>query len=408
MAPRSCSSSEWHFGASTPAVLLATNLVTNPSFETALTPWTGSNATLSRVSTDRYSGSYGLQLVNTGNPPAAVVPADGLLAGRIYTMSAWVKCTQPGGTVAFVTLGGLGGTSPAYAVTGTWQRIVHTFTSLADGIGRDISIRFTPAGTPAAGALVCHIDSVMVTEAGRNVPYFDGDIAPTREGGFFRWEGTPHASTSTWWTAAPTPPPSPTGTLWSEESFEVAPGDLIAVEGHMGELPGAVSVSTVLNTNLITNPSMESGTTVPTGIAYSGNGDGVRSTAWKENGAVSLELYGKAGGNTDSWAYVQGNNFTAGGAGNVLRPGKSYYLSATVRLAAPLTGTLGGLALRLHVWHNNGVTGTNVYSTPAPNVAGVYRLEMWVSISTDAVWRCSGWVTAPPPATAPPSGTRSW
>jgi hypothetical protein len=382
------SSSEHYAGPTTPAVKIATNLLTQPSFEIPRTdpPWGADNATLTMSTTEKYAGAQSLHLVNYLTIPyAGIILRDTatIKIGVDYWISAWVKCANTSLTVGFVPYGDLARQSPFVPVTGSWQRILYGFRAGSEG--EQIAIRFrSPATTVAVGAIDAYIDAVMLTADGA-LAYLDGSLAAGQES-YYRWEGTPNDSTSTWWTASPTALPAPTGTLWSEESFEVAPGDLVAVEGHMVELPAVATVSTVLNTNLITNPSMESGTTVPTGIAFTGNGDGVRSTAWKENGAASLELYGKAGGTTDSWAYVQGNNFTAGGAGNVLRPGKSYYLAATLRLAAPLTGTLGGLALRLHVWHNNGVTATNVYSTPAPNVAGVYRLEMWATIPADAVW----------------------
>lgn len=166
-------------------------------------------------------------------------------------------------------------------------------------------------------------------------------------------------------------------------------------DGELGVMPGAqsslwVDKGAVAGTNLFTNPSFETGAPIPTGVTFTSNGDGVRSsgTDWVGNGQYSLKMYGKT--TNDAWAYIQGGSTGAGNT-NVLQPGKSYYIAAVMRLPQ-LLGSPGAAHLHAHsimVRYNTvtGLTGaTSVYSNQAPDVVGTHRLEMNVTIPANAVW----------------------
>jgi hypothetical protein len=230
------SASEHYIGPLTPAIKLATNLVTQPSFEIPVTtpPWSPDLGAGTISTAEHYLGAQSLKLTNTSTTPYAgyAFAADAVKTGLDYWASAWVKSADTTLTVAIAPSGGVAPESPRYQITGAWQRIMYPFRAEADGTGAPISIRFySPETTVAVGAIAGYIDAVMLTDAGA-LGYFDGSTAPAEES-YYRWEAAANNSSSTWWTASPTAVPGSTSTLWSESSFDVLPGDMIALEAHL-------------------------------------------------------------------------------------------------------------------------------------------------------------------------------
>ena len=121
-------------------------------------------------------------------------------------------------------------------------------------------------------------------------------------------------------------------------------------------------------TNLFTNPSAE---TNATGMA-AGNCTLARNNTWAADGAWSFRVT----------APTSADNFLT--PTFTLVSGKTYTISATLYLPAPLTGTedTGNRARRIYVaWsRDGGATFTNAQSEPAPNVAGAHRLSVTFNV----------------------------
>ena len=175
-----------------------TNLCPNPSFETGTASWsltdTNSSATMTRVSTVAYAGTYSLQLTNTtsGQDDYASINISGVSASTAYTISAYVYVTEwvagananrglfaydsanAGGTQQFTTITG--------STNGEWVR--HSVTVTTTSSPGNIVVRLY---SPRARVFW---DAVQV-EAGAGSGYCDGDMPG------HTWSGTAHASTST-------------------------------------------------------------------------------------------------------------------------------------------------------------------------------------------------------------------
>ena len=106
-------------------------------------------------------------------------------------------------------------------------------------------------------------------------------------------------------------------------------------------------------------------------------------TEWASTGTNSFKITPNSATNNDSYMTLGGDlgGFRAG-----LQAGKTYTISATVRLAAPLTGSLAGNGSRqITAWYTS-ATGSHSRSTSnqAPNVAGQARVSVTYSIPSDA------------------------
>lgn len=117
----------------------ATNICTNPSFETDLTGWSsGGIGTASRVTTQFHAGVAAMQMVNAAAGPLTVpsantygwelFPMSGLVAGQTYRVSLWVKGNAGGETFKVSSL--LSSVQTLTLTTG-WQQIIFTFTATA-------------------------------------------------------------------------------------------------------------------------------------------------------------------------------------------------------------------------------------------------------------------------------------
>lgn len=186
-----------------------TNLITNPSFETAITPWSGTRATFTRVASgSAYVGGSVGQLVNdatvsnhyiavaAGSRPAAA-------AGTAYTFSYYARLTSGAGTNRYARMlfFDAGGVQIGAAVDGPKASIT------AAGWTRLSLTATAPAGTVTVNCLcICDsgneadvwaVDGLLLEAGAAPGAYFDGDTPDMPPLIDYAWTGTAHASTST-------------------------------------------------------------------------------------------------------------------------------------------------------------------------------------------------------------------
>jgi hypothetical protein len=127
-------------------------------------------------------------------------------------------------------------------------------------------------------------------------------------------------------------------------------------------------------TNMCPNPSFELAVDqVGWGSRADAGADIEVSPEWSVSGSNSLKVTGN-GGHVASSAY-----YLIDRTASVLLPGKTYTVSATARLSAPMTGTLHADSRSIVFGTRNATSGAFSYtvskSTPLPNVAGAARLS---------------------------------
>jgi hypothetical protein len=157
-----------------------TNLVTNPSFETGLTGWKGSGATLTQVSggsvgsfSCRVTGAASTSSFDIEDSPRSVSSP---VAGTAYNFAASVRSDLSTGSsririieyVNGIKVGQLD--SPAVTLSPTWQRLQVTYTALGTGS----VLYFTVRDSPVSPSEVFDVDdlsactgSIAAAEAGQ-------------------------------------------------------------------------------------------------------------------------------------------------------------------------------------------------------------------------------------------------
>lgn len=173
----------------------ATNLLTNPSFETNTTSWTASGAgvSIARVATYQRRGVYSAEVTTASNVVSGMYASVSLTSGSVYAFSADVYDVS-GQTfnIFFADTGGSTvGTATSWTGTGHWVRKSVTYTAASTTTYRVYITRSSVASTTKF-----YIDGCQA-EAGTVSTYLDGDMNsfnPLRKD--YYWNGTPHASTS--------------------------------------------------------------------------------------------------------------------------------------------------------------------------------------------------------------------
>lgn len=147
-----------------------------------------------------------------------------------------------------------------------------------------------------------------------------------------------------------------------------------ATGGCAGDGQGGVAAVT----NLITNPTIETGT-----ATYGLGGVGVASsTDWANNGTHSLKLT-PTGATSDSYTNIGGDT---GAVRLGMQAGNTYTISGTISLLAPQAGTLQPSRARtIRVFTKVGA-GSYVEAGPtaAPNSAGATRLTYTFTVPVGA------------------------
>lgn len=171
----------------------ATNIITNPSFETGTTGWSATAGSIARSSSAYRRGQYALSVTPSANGDVVYYTTT-LTSGTTYNLSLDIL------TINGVTYT-IGAVTSAHAFQssktktlvgdGHWQRVWLTFE--ADGSSAGV-------GVSSSTSASYYVDGVCLVASTENQLYFDGDLgrndpASPREYEF-RWTGTPHASTS--------------------------------------------------------------------------------------------------------------------------------------------------------------------------------------------------------------------
>ena len=111
--------------AAAPATAAASNLLSNPGFETGtLSGWSCDAGTASVVSSPVHSGSYALAATPTSADDAQCTQTVSVLPNTAYTLSGYVEGS-------YVYLGVTGGTDTWTPSATSWQQLTTTFTTTA-------------------------------------------------------------------------------------------------------------------------------------------------------------------------------------------------------------------------------------------------------------------------------------
>lgn len=164
--------------------------------------------------------------------------------------------------------------------------------------------------------------------------------------------------------------PTTVGTIGSAWYMNwTATGQINYVDSYLAEKVSKEEL-TYSTTNAITNPSAEVNTT----NTFGGNCTLTRVNTWASHGSWSFQLSSPSNG--DCFLAVDGD---VGAIRNGAVKGKTYRIRGTVRLTAPIAlDNARALRIVVHLRSPNGYI-TKV-SKQAPNVAGVYDMEMFVTI----------------------------
>lgn len=175
----------------------STNLILNPSFEVDTSSWAaiGANASISRVTTEKYVGSAALQVVVS---PAAqnqgvVSSSISVSSSTTYVISFWLKGTTGAEYLTCDITGNISGVTQLQALGPTtgWLRFSEKFTT--GGSDTSITVRVV---TNSVASATFYIDGVQLelnnpAYPGRPTSYLDGSL-----GKGYSWSGTAHSSTS--------------------------------------------------------------------------------------------------------------------------------------------------------------------------------------------------------------------
>lgn len=181
-----------------------TNLITNPSFETATTDWAleGLGTSIARSTTQQYHGAYSLAVTPSAVTTAgcAYIGVLSLTSGTTYVTSA--KVLGIAGVPYTLSVRDISGNVLArydFVGTGTWQWVWVHYTETSTTTRR---VYITKNGSTNTG--IFYIDGVQVEACGSEgvfvTTYIDGDqlgLVPNQFPPAYLWTGTPHASSST-------------------------------------------------------------------------------------------------------------------------------------------------------------------------------------------------------------------
>jgi hypothetical protein len=223
-------------------VLKARNSIPNPSFETGLTGWASNTvagtqpaATLTQDAVRFLFGTKSMRVdwpaVGALAPVSNAVHALALDPAKRWVLSIHVYVPEGSPDVRATVLTTAG---PWISAREAWTWTDVEFQGSAGGNLAGVETHDPTLGT------MCWVDAVVVREAGTPLPtgltYFDGSLPNTAERSFV-WEGTAHASASTWYDGQVGAPGI--GTLWSTEPFDVRPGDRLDLTAVLSKTAGA-------------------------------------------------------------------------------------------------------------------------------------------------------------------------
>lgn len=180
-----------------------TNLVTNPSAETATTGYTASGGSIARSTTESFHGAYSIAVTPTAATTDGVYYlTSSLTSGTTYAVSVKIKVPNAAGRpyrLAFATTAGVMLQTKTFTATGLWQWVTLTYAETSTTTRR---IYITKNG--GAETAVFYVDGLQVEacESGNwfATTYIDGDqdglLGELESSPAYYWTGIPHASTS--------------------------------------------------------------------------------------------------------------------------------------------------------------------------------------------------------------------
>ena len=179
----------------------ATNLVTNPSFETVTTGWaTGGTNTIARSATVARRGAYSC-IATYQNTATNLASYAITLTAVAYVGSLDVYIpTAYNGTELVLTFSAYAGATVTdgdldMTIRDNWQRVTCKITPVGGDLVGSLII-YEAGAAPTAGEFI-YIDGVQIETGTAATTYLDGDNAETVNGiRQFGWNGAAHASTS--------------------------------------------------------------------------------------------------------------------------------------------------------------------------------------------------------------------
>lgn len=166
-----------------------TNLIENPSFETNTSTWNANgSASISRVTTEKYFGNYGLKVETTASTTDGIkTDAISISSSTDYTASIWIK-GESGIDHRLRLYGDVSGTLGTASITanGEWQRVTLSVTTG----GTESTVLFYVQNFENT-ANDFYVDGAQLEEQDYATSYCDGSL-----GQGYSWSGTAHASTS--------------------------------------------------------------------------------------------------------------------------------------------------------------------------------------------------------------------
>jgi hypothetical protein len=211
-------------------VTTRTNLCPNPSFETNIDSMSTSGTTITRVTSDSFSGVASLQAVATSNLftnfASWVSNRASAIPGDVITASAYVRNTvgaTRGHLIRIRAYNGSGtnianfsGTPVVVDVADGWVRISHTVTMPVNTTSVGISVNYQTTN-PAIGNTTL-IDAILVEKTNTVGSYFDGNTPDTLTDNY-EWSGIANNSQSTLVTTNVIPTTAPAQVLTSFDSW---------------------------------------------------------------------------------------------------------------------------------------------------------------------------------------------
>lgn len=182
-----------------------TNLITNPSAEFATTNYTAVGGSIAQSAAEQYHGAYSIAITPSAgtNSDGAFYGTVSLTSGTPYGYSCKVKVTGAGVgkqyALSLATTGGVDLHTTTFTATGRWQWIRGIYGETSSTTRR---IYLRKVNHNAAS--IFYWDGLQVEAITDGIlsvsTYIDGDqtgLLPNQFPPPFRWNGTPHASTST-------------------------------------------------------------------------------------------------------------------------------------------------------------------------------------------------------------------
>jgi len=178
----------------------ATNLCTNPSFETGTTGWTtGGTNTIATSAVQQRRGVYSCKCTYTDNDLLASYAITLTDADHVAAMDIYIPSTYTGTQLTLTWTGFTSGTVVAgladMTIKDHWQRVhCHINPDAGDLAG---TLTLSETGTNGDAAQFIYIDGVQIETGMAPTTYFDGDIIETiKKVNQYYWTGQANASTS--------------------------------------------------------------------------------------------------------------------------------------------------------------------------------------------------------------------